>query len=180
MKVLNIFSSKGGNTQKVADTIETAAKTLKYDVTTLRTRHGADLVNILEYDFVFAGSGVYACMPPKEMSVFLKTMGEKGIKNGGIQPGSPKRLNKNAVIYVTYGGFHTGVNEAVPCVKNIGQLFDHHGFYIIDEWYIVGAFIPKKMQAFNSSGRLGDINGRPNKADLKEVYEKTIGILKTV
>ena len=180
MKVLNIFSSKGGNTQKVADTIETAAKTLKHDVTTLRIRNGADQVDILEYDFIFAGSGVYACMPPKEMNAFLGAMGKKGMESGGIQPGSPRRPNKNAVIYATYGGFHTGVNEAIPCVKSIGQLFDHYGFQIIDEWYIVGAFIPKNMQAFNSSGRLGSISDRPNEADLKAVFEKTTGILNAV
>ena len=114
------------------------------------------------------------------MNEFLGAMGEKGMKNGGIQPGSPRRPDKYAVIYATYGGFHTGVNEAIPCFKNIGQLFDHYGFQIIDEWYIVGAFIPKNMQAFNSSGRLGSISDRPNEADLKAVFEKTKGILNVV
>ena len=180
MKVLNIFSSKGGNTQKVATTIETAAKSMKHDVTTLRIKKGTDQLDILEYDFIFAGSGVYACMPPKEMNAFLGSMGKKGMENGGILPGSPRRPGKYVVIYATYGGFHTGVNEAIPCVKSIGQLFDHYGFQIVDEWYIVGAFLPKNMQAFNSTGRLGSISGRPNHADLKEVLENTTGILNSV
>ena len=180
MKILNIYSSKSGNTQKVADTIEAAVKTLKHDVTTVRIRKEANQVDILEYDVVFAGSGVYACLPPKEMNTFLGAMGKKGMEQGEILPGSPRRHNKKAVIYATYGGYHTGVNEAIPCVKSIGQLFDHYGFQIVDEWYIVGAFIPQKMQAYNSTGRLGNISGRPNEADLKEVFEKTKGMLNAV
>jgi hypothetical protein len=78
-------------------------------------------------------------------------MGQKGMKSGAIKPQSPKRPFKYAIIYTTYGGVHTGANEAVPCIKNIGQLFDHYGFEILDEWFIVGAYIPKKMQKLNST-----------------------------
>ena len=178
MKVLNLYASKTGNTKKVAKTIEAAAKALNHDVTTIEA--GSDTMDLLKYDMVFAGSGVYACMPPKEMNEFLSNMGKIGMKNGNIQLGSPRRSSKYAIIYCTYGGTHTGVNEGVPCVKNIGQLFDHFGFEIIDEWYIVGAYIPKNMQEFNTNGRLGNISGRPNEADLKEVFEKAKGILNSV
>jgi len=179
MKVLNLYASKTGNTQKVAKTIEAAAKALNHDVITIEAESDS-MVDLLEYDMVFAGSGVYACMPPKEMNEFISSMGKIGMKSGNIQAGSPRRPSKHAVIYCTYGGTHTGVNEAVPCVKNIGQLFDHFGFEIIDEWYIVGAYIPPNMQEFNTNGRLGDISGRPNEADLKEVFEKAKGILNSV
>ncbi|MCG8619453.1 MAG: hypothetical protein MI802_24795 [Desulfobacterales bacterium] len=180
MKVLNLFSSKGGNTQKVAETIDAASNALKHDVTTLSISSSSETVDILAYDFIFIGSGVYACMPPKAMNTFLGDMGKKGMENGSIQPASPRIPGKYAVIYATYGGFHTGINEAIPCVKHIGQVFDHYGFQILDEWYIVGAFLPKKMESFNMTGRLGDITGRPNDADLKEVFQKTVGILNTI
>jgi flavodoxin I len=51
------------------------------------------------------------------------------------------------------------------------------GYEIIDEWYILGEF-PAKQEHFNTNGRMGNITGRPNEADLKDVYERVIGILK--
>ena len=101
----------------------------------------------------------------------------KYAKLGEVKPCSPRRPSCGCVIYCTYGGVHTGINEAVPAVKLMGQLFDHLGYGILGEWYVVGEYHPEAMKSHSVVGRLGDIRGRPNEADLKEVSERVKGIL---
>ncbi len=74
---------------------------------------------------------------------------------------------------------HTGINEAIPAVKLMGQLYDHLGYTIVAEWYVVGEYKTEQFQDRSISGRLGDIRGRPSRKDLKEVAEKVKGIFKT-
>jgi hypothetical protein len=83
------------------------------------------------------------------------------------------------VVYCTYGGVHTGINEAIPAVKYMGQLFDHLGYTIIGEWYIIGEYLTEPLQSHSLHGRLGDIRGRPNAQDLRNLAEKVKGILKS-
>ncbi len=33
-----------------------------------------------------------------------------------------------------------GLNEAIPAGKYAGQFFDHLGFEVLDEWYILSEF----------------------------------------
>ena len=83
------------------------------------------------------------------------------------------------VVYCTYGGAHTGSNEAVPAVKFMGQLFDHLGFEIVAEWYFIGEYPAHgRMKDYSALGRLGNIKGRPNDADLEEVAERVVGVLR--
>ena len=83
------------------------------------------------------------------------------------------------MVYCTYGGAHTGVNEAVPAVKFMGQLFDHLGFEIVAEWYYIGEYPAKgRMQDFSASGRLGNIAGRRHDADLDDLAERVTGVLR--
>jgi len=76
----------------------------------------------------------------------------------------------------TFGGGHTGANEALPAVKYMGQLFDHLGYEIIDEWYLAGEF-HGKLHHLSTTGRLGNILGRPNEADLQEISQRVFGIM---
>lgn len=175
MKVLNLYSSITGNTQKVAEKIEATVRQIGHEVETIKASKGVEL-NLLDYDFVFVGSGVYHWLPIKALMELIDQLRCKYVRTGEIKPPSPRRPGKKAVVYCTYGGSHTGVNEAVPVVKYMGQLFDHLGFEIIDEWHIVGEF-HGKYQHLSASGRLGDIHGRPNEADLQNISQKVIGIM---
>lgn len=74
---------------------------------------------------------------------------------------------------------HTGLNEAIPAVKFMGQLFDHLGFDIISEWCLVGEYPAHgRLKDFSTRGRLGNIVGRPNLADLEDVAERVTGVLR--
>lgn len=49
------------------------------------------------------------------------------------------------------------------------QFFEHIGFTVIDEWYILSEYVGS---AENSTlGRMGDIRGRPSREDLARIME---------
>jgi hypothetical protein len=176
MKVLNLYFSTTGNTQKVARQISATAATCGHQADTIRATGGAD-VDFLGYDLVFVGSGVYEWLPGKPLRTLFGKMRQKYVALGEIKPGAPPRPGKLAIVYCTYGGGHTGINEAMPTAKYLGQLLDHLGFQVLAEWCLVGEY-HGKLQRFNALGRLGDIGGRPNEEDLRQVAEMVKGVLK--
>lgn len=178
MNVLNLFFSSTGNTEKVALKIEQTIQELGHKVETVKADRDDVDVDVLEYDFVFVGSGVYGQMPGESLIKLQRNLARKYGRMGEIKPNSPKRPSKNIVVYCTYGGVHTGINEALPTIKYLGQLYDHLGYTIVGEWYIVGEYGTDRLRDRSINGRLGDIRGRPNQEDLKDVAEKVKGILK--
>lgn len=61
-------------------------------------------------------------------------------KQGKIKTGAPNVPRKNTLIFSTYSGPHTGFNEATPVGKYVGQFFEHLGFTVLDEWYVLSEF----------------------------------------
>jgi hypothetical protein len=88
---------------------------------------------------------------------------------------APVIPGKKAVVFCTYSGPFTGMEAAVPCVKYMAQLFKHIGFEIAGEWYVVGEFHGNEERS--TKGKLGDIRGRPNQADLEEIRYRVIELL---
>ncbi len=74
---------------------------------------------------------------------------------------------KSALIFCTYSGPHTGIREALPAGKYMGQFFEHLGFIVVDEWYVVGEFHGSEEN--NRMGRMGDIRGLPDEDDLERI-----------
>ncbi|UCB50843.1 MAG: flavodoxin [Deltaproteobacteria bacterium] len=177
MNVLNLYFSSTGNTEKVALKIEETVQKLGHKVNTIKIAEKGTEMEILDYDFVFVGSGVYQQLPGKPLMELFRELLQAYVKKGEIKPGSPRRPNAKTVVYCTYGGAHTGINEAIPAVKYMGQLLDHLGYTIVGEWYVVGEYKPEKFRERSMDGRLGDIRGRPNEEDLRDVAEKVKGIL---
>jgi len=176
MRILNLYHSQTGNTQKIALRIAETAHSLGHSVDTLQAAKELE-TDVLAYDFFFVGSGVYQWLPGKPMLDFLRAARQRYSLAGAIRSCSPRLPGKHAVIYCTYGGVHTGINEAVPAVKFCGQLFDHLGITVLDEWYFIGDFKSDEFKRHNSGGRFGDIHGRPDERDLKEVGELVQAIL---
>jgi len=178
MNVLNLYFSSTGNTEKVAIQIEDTVRELGHNVETVKVTSGNMDVDVLKFDFVFVGSGVYGQLPGKPMIELHRRLLQKYNDEGEVKPASPRRPSANVVVYCTYGGVHTGINEAIPAVKFMGQLYDHLGYSIVEEWYVVGEYKTDGLRNRSIGGRLGDIRGRPNTEDLKDVAEKVKGILK--
>jgi hypothetical protein len=108
----------------------------------------------------------------------FKELLQSYVKRGEIVSCSPRRPDAKTVVYCTFGGAHTDINEAVPAVKYMGQLLDHLGYTIVGEWYLVGEYKTERLRARSMDGRLGDIRGRPSEEDLRDVAEKVKGILR--
>jgi len=175
MKILNLYFSATGNTAKVAEKIDTALRETGHQVQTMKVTQNLD-IDVLAYDYVFLGSGVYEWLPGQPVISLVKNLRRRYADEGEIKPSSPKRPDKKSVIYCTYGGAHTGVNEAIPATKYMGQIFEHLGFKILAEWHLIGEYLGR-YQPMSTGGRLGDIRGRPNEADLREVAEKVREIM---
>lgn len=176
MKILNLYFSATGNTEKVARRISEAAKNEGHTVKTVKGTTKTS-INFLDHDLVFVGSGVYYWLPGEPLMKLIKRHLLDLVEKGEVLPASPKRANKKVVIYCTYGGAHTGIYEAKPAVKYMEQLFDHLGYMTVGEWYVVGEYVPDQVKMMSVKGRLGDIRGRPHEEDLREVEEKVKGIL---
>jgi flavodoxin len=177
-----MYCSITGNTKKVALQIESTAKSLGMEVATIEVTKGSDpnSFELLDFDFIFVGSGVYTWLPPEVMLDFYKALQKKHVVRGDIKSCAPRIDKKKAVTYCTFGGAHTGVNEAIFAPKFLGQLFDHLGFEVVAEWLLEGQYNTnsESFAGFNTEGRMGNILGRPNENDLQRISSLVSGILK--
>ena len=180
MNILNYYFSSTGNTESVALKISDTITELGYTTDTIRVTKSDVDIDVLAYPFVFVGSGVYGQFPGQPLIDLHRRLLQHYNENGEVHYASPRRLSAYAVVYCTYGGVHTGINEAIPAVKYMGQLLDHLGYTIVGEWYVVGDYLTSGSPDRSTHGRLGDIRGRPNKADLHEVEQKVKGILRAL
>ena len=167
---LIVYFSSTGNTEKVAHSIMEGLKSagLKVD---LKKPSEAEKLDFYDYDLVCVGSPSIEWQPAKPISDFLKAKLSLYRNQGKIKPCAPKVKGKNALVFVTYSGPHTGVDEATPAGKTIRQYFEHFGFNVVAEWYVVGEFHGR--EDMSTLGRLGDIRGKPTKEDLAKIRKKT-------
>jgi hypothetical protein len=104
------------------------------------------------------------------MTNFLKKKFNYYRENGKIKLGAPKFEGKKAIVFVTYSGPHTGIAEATPVGKDIGQYFEHIGFTVTAEWYVLSEFHGQKE--YSTQGRLGDIRGKPTAEQLQGIKDE--------
>jgi flavodoxin len=176
-KVLIYYWSATGNTEKVAFSIQKALE--REGVTPVMkkiTKAGID--DLYNYDLVFMGSPSYMWAPPEPVREIIQAIMDFQRKRGDIKPCAPKIPGKKAVTFVTYSGPHTGIDEAIPVGKYLGQFFAHLGFEVVAEWYVVGEF--HKSIENSTKGVLGDIRGRPNERDLAEVENNVAALIKSI
>ena len=178
MKILNVYSSRSGNTQKVAMQIKKTIEQQKFEIDTIKIEKNFNInqLNLLSYDLIFIGSGVYNWLPPQEMIDFIEKNHAKHATNGDIKMCSPLLNNKNIVAYSTFGGPHTGINEGNIAPKYMSQLFEHLGFKILDEWHIAAAF-HGSYSKYSIGGKMGDLADKPNNNDLLQIAQKVKTIL---
>jgi multimeric flavodoxin WrbA len=168
MKAIIIYWSKTGNTEKVARALKDGLEEAGVDVL-LQNVEGIGDVDWFAYDLVCIGFPSYQWKVPKPMYEFLNKKFNFYRNAGHVKAGAPKVPGKNSLIFCTYSGPHSGVREAVPPVLYAGQFFEHLGFTVVGEWYVVGEF--HGSLAASTQGKLGDIRGRPNEEDLLKVRQ---------
>ena len=168
MNAIIIYWSKSGNTEKVALAMEEGFRNAGASVTCKRVEEVGE-VDFYAFDLVCIGFPSYQWRVPKPMDEFIKSKFNTYRNQGRVKEGAPKLPGKNALIFCTYSGPHTGIREAIPPVLYAGQFFEHLGFTVLGEWYVVGQY--HGNEEANTKGRLGDIRGRPNAQDLARVRE---------
>jgi multimeric flavodoxin WrbA len=175
-KALVLYCSITGNTEKVARAI--AAGLLAGGLqTTLMKYQDADNVDWLDYDLVCVGSPSYNWNVPQPFNDFLRKMFVNYRNTGRIKPYSP-RVGKSALVFCTYSGPHTGINEAIPAGLYMGQFFDHLGFDILDYWYVLSEFIGS-LEA-STQGRMGDIRGLPTAEELDTIADSAQALVRNL
>jgi hypothetical protein len=138
---------------------------------TLKKPNEAKEINYFDYDLVCVGSPSIQWHPAKPIDDFLKHKLDIYRKQGKIKPSAPRIAGKNALVFVTYSGPHTGLDEAIPAGKYMRQFFEHVGFNVINEWYVLSEFHSSLENS--TKGRMGDIRGKPTKEDLQKIKEDT-------
>ena len=166
MNAIILYWSATGNTEKVANTIQSSLAKEKVTSKIVKIPE-AEEIDLYEYDLVLLGCPSYQFLPPEPVQNFIKKKMKYHVEHGDIKLCAPKLPGKSAVIFCTFSGPHTGVNEAIPVGKYLGQFFEHLGFEIKGEWYTVGEFHGRTD--LSTAGKLGNLIGRPNEDDLAEV-----------
>ncbi len=176
-KAALVYWSKTGNTLKVAEEIASALKDFGISVDMMNISQD-DNVDFFDYDLICIGIPSYHWHPPKQVDTFLRNKFKQYQKEGKVKLAAPKVEGKNAVIFCTYSGPHTGINEAIPVGKYIGQFFEHIGFNVLDEWYVLSEF--QGSEENSTKGKMGDIRELPNEKQLAEIRTKTQEIAQTI
>jgi len=174
MKALVLYDSQGGNTEKVARQIHRTLEEIGHESDLVQV--GEDVgIDLEAYEILFMGAPVHAWLPTEAMIQFVKKKMQEYREAGMIVPASPIRKGKFAVCFCTYSGTHIGKDEAVPATKWLGAFAGHIRYLVVDEWHIVGQF--RNRDELNTGGRLGNITGRPNTQDLKDVENRVKGLM---
>lgn len=169
MKAVILYWSQSGNTQKVAEAIRAGLELGDAIVHIERIDEHTD-VDLFGYDLVCLGFPSYQWAPPTPVIDYLKRMYQGYRRQGYVKVGAPVVSGKRAVVFCTYSGPHTGINEAIPAGKYAGQFFEHLGIPVVDEWYVIGEYHGSEVSS--TQGRLGDIRGRPNAEDLEDITQR--------
>ena len=167
-EALVVYWSKTGNTKKVANAIKQGLEEAGLQVA-IKEQHEAEDVDFFEYDLICVGAPSYSWHPPEPMDEFLKNRFAAYCKEGRIKPCAPKVPGKNALMFITYSGLHTGIEEATPAGKYMRQFFEHLGFTILDEMYVLSEFHGSLENS--TMGRMGDIRGKPTEEQLRKIKE---------
>jgi multimeric flavodoxin WrbA len=168
MEAVIVYWSKSGNTEKVALAIKDELEETGANVLLKKVEDTGD-IDFYAYDLVCIGFPSYQWRPPEPMDEFLNRKFKAYRSKGGVKVSAPKVQGKYALIFCTYSGPHTGIREAIPAGLYAGQFFEHLGFTVLDELYVVGEF--HGSEEASTGGRLGDIRGRPNEEDLDNVKQ---------
>ena len=169
MKALIVYWSGTGNTEKVAKAIKSGLEKASVSVTMKRSIEALD-EDLFGYDLVCLGAPTHQWLPAKQIREFVNAKLKEAFKKGYVKPNMYPVTGRNALIFATYSGPHTGINEAIPAVKWLGQFFEHLGFKVMDEWYVVAEYHGRLVES--TKGSLGDIRGKPTQEELACIEEK--------
>jgi flavodoxin len=175
--VLIVYFSSSGNTQKVAYAIKDGLE-MGGLIVELKKPQEATENDFYGYDLVCVGSPSIEWQPAKPIADLLKSKLNLYRSQGKIKPCAPKVAGKSALVFCTYSGPHTGIDEATPAGKTMRQYFEHFGFNVIGEWYIISEFHGR--EDMSTLGKLGDIRCKPTVDELEKIKKDAQQIAKSL
>jgi multimeric flavodoxin WrbA len=176
LKAMVIYDSKTGNTKRVASVIQETLVKERVN-STLKKVEDALEEELYDYDLVILGTPIFQWLPSKRIQRFIDKKIVLHEKRGDVRLLAPVIPGKKAVVFCTYSSPFTGIESALPGIKYMAQFFKHIGFEVAGEWYVIGEFHGNEERS--TKGKLGDIRGRPNRADLEEVRTKVTTLLRS-
>jgi hypothetical protein len=167
---LILYQSLSGNTEKIASSFKQAFlnKGWQCDMVKVDKNLKAEHLPFKfdDYDFLCAGSGVYAGMPGKEIVDLLYQYSHQTRRDGKII-----RVHRRiipgpnmGIVFVTYAGTHLGPKEAEPSLSLLDLCIEHLRFKCVGRFSCPGGVgqNPTPGQWF------GNISNRPSKRDLQK------------
>ena len=167
-RALVVYQSITGNTEKVANSIHQGLISGGMESKICTVQEAAD-EDFYAYDLICFGAPAYNWNLPQVANDYLKKQFRRYKREGRILPGAPTLPGKSALIFCTYSGPHTGIREAVPAGLYMGQFFEHFGFLVLDEWYILSEFVGS--EEYSTKGRMGNIVGLPDERELSRIED---------
>lgn len=178
MKSIILYDSMSGNTAKVAEAIQRSltARRMTPDLIKVKKELIVDLFN---YDLIFIGSPVISWLPTQTLMNFVKKTMKEYNQQGLIKPSSPIIPGKFGISFGTFAGPHIGEKEALPMTMWLNSFLEHLGYTVLDQWHVVGKHNnpPINWPEINKNGRLGNIENRPNEADLLSIENRVKGVV---
>lgn len=89
-----------------------------------------------------------------------------------------KSCGQKCLVFCTYSGPHTGIDEATPAGKIMRQYFEHFGFHVLGEGYVPREFHGR--EDMGTQDRLGDIRGKPTNGELDKIKKDAQQIAKSL
>jgi len=166
VRAVILYWSNTGNAKKVALAITDGLESAGLDVSLLKISE-AENGDYFDYDLVCVGFPSYQWHPPKPVTEFLHKKFDTYRKQQKIKASAPTVPGKNALVFCTYSGPHTGLREATPAGLYVGQFFEHLSFTVLDEWYVLSEF--QDSEEHSTKGRMGDIRGKPTKKEQQKI-----------
>ncbi|MBI9090572.1 MAG: flavodoxin [Desulfobacterium sp.] len=177
MKSVILYDSLGGNTAKVAETIQRSLTANAMTPHMVKVEK-EPMVDLFDYDLIFIGSPVIDWLPTQTLMTFVKKTLKAYSQQGRIKPSSPMIPGKFGISFGTYAGPHIGEKEALPMTMWLNSFLEHLGYTGLDQWLVVGKHHHKPE--LNKNGRLGNIEDRPNGADLLAIENKVKGVVEAL
>ncbi len=174
LEALVTYYSPGGNTHKAAQSVAKGLERQGARVTLAAIDEMPD-PDLMDYDLVCLGSPAYHFNVPEAVLRYTKRLLGAHSRRDLVRLQAPQRPQKWAVAFVTFGGPHTGIDEATPAGDHLSQFFRHMGFQVRGKWYTPGAFHREGAEE-NVHGFMGDIRGRPDEHDLAVLERNAYGL----
>jgi hypothetical protein len=169
-RCLIIYQTMTGNTEKVALRFKKVFTNKGWQCDVFKIDKKMDVTSLPfkfeDYDFICAGSGVYAALPGKEITAVMYEFSHQPKRDGKIVRVHRKIIPgpKTGVVFVTYAGTHLGPKEAEPALSLLELNIEHLRFKCIGKFSCPGNIGKHLTPGY----WFGDISQRPNERDLRK------------